>query len=306
MKNRLLLVLLLAFGLGVLAWAWWPGAAPTPAAVEAPTKLRAPTLLALGGAATETVASAPAHRQASGCTPIAPLPPHEAALATQRAIAALTSASGGDAVLALLLQKPAAEDRAAQLPWAQQVRDAALRSGDVAALRWAAGACIQLPQATVCRRELLQQRLRLEPDNGLHWLEWLHEDPASADEAWTGLAASRRWLERPGAWLERLDRALPPNLPAPHRQGLLNSLAAREADWAPPPPADLGQVCGHWGPGHALGAACRHATTLMLTKSDSPRARQQGESLAQLTGQEVPPPPAVVSPAIKPLRDCAA
>lgn len=216
---------------------------------------------------------------------VAPLPPHEEALATQRALASLASGAGGGPVLALLLQKPSA----GAVDWAVQVREAALHSGDVAALRWAAVACVELSDATACRRGLLRERLRLEPDNGLHWLEWLHEDPGAADEAWAGLAAARRWLERPTVWRERLDQALPPAMPGAQRRVLLDRLAQREADWALPPPSDLAQVCGHWGPAHVLGAACRHATSLMLTQADSPQARQRGEQLAQLTGQDVPP-----------------
>ncbi|HEY0954757.1 MAG TPA: hypothetical protein VGE36_08375 [Roseateles sp.] len=299
MKNRFLLVLPLACGLGLLAWAWWSDPAPPSVPDEAPPSLRPPALLALGATPTDVAAVAAPPGQGKDCAPVVPLPPHEEVLATQRALASLTSASGGDAVLALLLHKPAADDQAAQARWAAQVREAALRSGDVVALRWAAGACRELPQATACRRELLQQRLRLEPDNGLHWLEWLHEDPGAADEAWAGLAASRHWRERPAAWRERLDRALPPGLPAAQRQVLLARLVQREVDWSPAPPTDLAQVCGHWGPGHALGAACHHASTLMLTQADSPRARAQGEQLAQLTGQDVPPaiPAAAPEPA---------
>ncbi|MFG6413140.1 hypothetical protein ACG02S_04435 [Roseateles sp. DC23W] len=303
----LLAALTLACGLGLLLWAWWPEVAPSeqpqPQSQPGPG-LKPPVLLALGGAAAEAGATAVQPLEAdTTCAAAAPLPPHEEALAMQRAGAALASASGGDAVIALLLQKPAAQDRAAQPAWALQVRDAALRSGDVTALRWAAGACAELPDATACRRELLQQRLRLEPDNGLHWLEWLHEDPAAADEAWAGLAASQHWLERPAAWRERLDRVLPATLPAAQRQVLLARLSAQQAGTVPPPPDDLGQVCGHWGPGHARGAACRHAITLMLTDADSPRARQQGEQLAQLTGQHVPPAPAAAAPP-PPLSAC--
>ncbi len=292
----LLPVLSLACGLGLLVWAWWPDPAPLSVQDEAPRRLAPPALLALGGTSAEVDAVAAPRGEEKACAAVAPLPPHEEALATQRALASLASASGGDAVLALLLQKPAADEHAAQAPWAAQVHEAALRSGDAVALRWAAGACRELPQATACRRELLQQRLRLEPDNGLHWLEWLHEDPGAADEAWAGLAASRHWRERPAAWRERLDRALPPGLPAAQRQVLLARLVQREADWSPAPPSDLAQVCGHWGPGHAKGAACRHASTLMLTQPDSPRARAQGEQLAQLTGQDVPPAIAAAAP----------
>lgn len=300
----LLPALTLACGLGLLLWAWWPDAA-MPLQEPATRGLNPPALLALGGAPAEAGAAVvPLSEEGARCAAAVPLPPHEEALVMQRALAALASASDGDAVIALLLQKPAAEDRAAQPPWAAQVRDTALRSGDVAALRWAADVCAELPESTACRRELLRQRLQLEPDNGLHWLEWLHEDPAAADEAWAGLAASRRWLERPAAWRERLDRALPATLPAAQRQGLLARLSARQADAAPPLPDDLGQVCGHWGSGHARGAACRHATMLMLTQADSPRARRHGEQLALLTGQDVPtapiaaaPPPAPPAPA---------
>lgn len=219
------------------------------------------------------------------CAPAPPLRPHDQALALQRAVATLASGSGGNAVLALLMQRPAVEDAA----WAEQVRLAALRSQDALALRWAADACA----TPGCRRELLQERLRLEPDNAVHWLAWLDENPAAADEAWQGLAAARHWHEQPLALGERIGRALPPTLLPAQREALLQPL--REQAWAaaPSPSTTLANACGHYGPAHPIGAACAHAATLLLTRSDSPAAWQQGADLAQQLGRsDIPPPPA--------------
>lgn len=206
-------------------------------------------------------------------------------MALQRAIATLASGSGGDAVLALLMQRPVADDAA----WAEQVRLAALRSQDPQALRWAADACT----TPACRRELLQERLRLEPDNAVHWLAWLDENPAAADEAWQGLAGARYWREQPLALGERIGRALPPALLPAQREALLQPL--RDQPWAAPPAPSiaLANACGHYGAAHPIGAACAHAATLLLTRSDSPAAWQQGADLAQQLGRsDIPPPPA--------------
>jgi hypothetical protein len=210
-------------------------------------------------------------------------------MALQRAIATLASGSGGDAVLALLIQRPAVDDTA----WSDQVRLAALRSQDAQALRWAADACA----TPACRRELLQERLRLEPHNAVHWLAWLDENPAAADEAWRGLAAARDWHERPLALAVRIGRALPPDLLPVQREALLQPLISQP--WAASPGASisLANACGHYGAAHPIGAACAHAAMLMLTRSDSAAAWQQGADLARQLGRsDIPPPIAVLQP----------
>jgi len=278
MSVRHLLVLLALAGAAAVWWAWRedaPVVAPVDVVVAQPVEQAAASLPTPVKAVVQP---------ARDCPPTPPLRAHDQAMALQRAVAKLASGAGGDAVLALLMQKPASDDAA----WAEQVRQAALRSQDAQALRWAASACA----SAACRRELLQERLRLEPDNAVHWLAWLDENPAAADEAWQGLATARYWHERPLALDERIGRALPPELLPAQREALLQPL--REQPWAEPPApfATLANACGHYGPTHPVGAACAHAATLLLTRSDSPAAWQQGADLAQQLGRsDIPPPP---------------
>jgi hypothetical protein len=275
--------LLALLGVALLVAAWMPWRDEAAAPIEPSVPVAVPALpLPSPEPAPAVPAAWPDAARADCIAPVA-LPPHEQALTLQRATAALSS--GGDATLALLLQKPGGDDAATLAPWAAQVHDAALRSQDAQALRWAAGACAWMPQPTACRRELLQARLKAEPDNGLHWLDWLDEDPAAADDAWRGLAAARVWREQPLALVERLGRALPPALSPAQREGLLAPLREQEAAWLPPPSAALAQQCGHWGPAHAIGATCTHAQAL-LARADSARARAQGAELARVLGRE--------------------
>lgn len=284
-KSRLLILILAA--LAVAVWWWWaddsePAGSPEPAAPHAALQL---TSLLATGASVASVPALPDQAAAVAARPPCPqpepIPPHQQALALQRAIAAL--AGSGDDTLALLLQKPA--DPASLAPWGAQVRAAALRSRDVPSLRWAAGACEWAERPVACRRELIAARLRLEPDNGLHWLEWLDEDPAGADDGWRGLAAARHWQERPGTLDERLARALPPGLTPGQRESLLGPLREYQSAWLPQPSSTvLQQQCGHWGPDHPTGAACGHALGL-LAQADSAPAQRQGQELAQLMGR---------------------
>jgi hypothetical protein len=281
MPTRRLLLVLALVGAGVAAvWLAWPE--DEPAAVPVVAEVAAVPALAPAQAAASVARPVPA--PADDCPPVPVLSPHDQAMALQRAIAMLASGSGGEAVLALLMQRPAGDDAA----WAEQVRLAALRSQDAQALRWAASAC----PTSACRRELLQERLRLEPDNAVHWIAWLDENPAAVDEAWQGLAAARRWHEQPLALGERMARALPPALLPAQREALLQPL--RDQPWAAPPvpSTTLANACGHYGPTHAIGAACAHAATLLLTRSDSHTAWQQGADLARQMGRgDIPPPP---------------
>lgn len=291
-RLRLLPVLLALLGAAAaLAWALWPEEPPP--AVEA-VAVPAPRPLAPAPPQQQPAAMAAAAPTVPDCpaTP-PPLRPHDEALALQRAVAVLASGTGGDPVAALLLQKPAGDDAAALAAWAGQVRMAALRSQDAQALRWAGEACAWTQDAVACRRELLRERLRLEPDNALHWLAWLDEDPAAADEAWRGLAAARYWHEAPQRLAERVGRALPPALLPAQREALLQPLQDRvDSTGSAPLPPTLSGACGHFGPEHAIGAACAHVATLMLSHSDSPQAWQQGAELARQLGRDdVPQPP---------------
>jgi hypothetical protein len=276
MPTRRLILLTALLGAGVAVWFAWPDE-EAPPAVQAPAEVTA-LPLARPAEAASTVAQAVTLPK-TDCVPAPPVNPHDRALALQRAVAQLASGSDGDAVLALLLQRP--DDAAAVEPWRRQVQQAALRSQDAQALRWAASACA----GAACRRALLQARVRVEPDNALHWVELIDEDPAAADEAWQGLAAAHYWREQPQAAAERVARALPPA----QREAL------PELDWAvaPEPSPGLANACGHYGPAHPVGAACAHAATLMLEYSDSPGAWQQGADLARQMGRNdvrVPPP----------------
>ena len=282
---RLLLPLAVA-GVAVAAWMLWPG--EPPAAVPAPAEVAALPLA--GPALPASVAAAAVALPTVNCEPESPPSAHDRAMALQRAVAQLASGSAGDAVLALLMQRP--DDVAALAPWRGQVLQAALRSQDAQALHWAATAC----DGAACRRELLQARTRVEPDNALHWVALIDEDPAAADDAWQGLAAARYWREQPQAAAERVARALPPG-----QRAALPDLA-----WAAPPvpSGGLAGACGHYGPGHAIGMACAHVTTLLLSHSDSPGAWQQGAELARQMGRDdvVPAPSA---PAPQPVAGCA-
>ncbi|MFG6433731.1 hypothetical protein [Roseateles sp. LYH14W] len=281
MPTRRLLLVLALVGAGVAAvWLAWPEDEPT----AVPVVAEAAALAAPAPAQAAASVAMPVAARAEQCPPVPALSPHDQAMALQRAVAMLASGSGGDAVLALLMQRPPTDDAA----WAEQVRLAALRSQDAQALRWAASACA----TPACRRELLQERLRLEPDNAVHWLAWLDEHPAAMDEAWQGLAAARYWREQPLALGERVGRALPPALLPAQREALLQPL--RDQPWAasPAPSISLANACGHYGPTHPIGAACAHAATLLLTRSDTPAAWQQGADLAQQLGRsDIPPPP---------------
>lgn len=297
-------VLLLALPAAVLitvGWLLWQDPAPAPAAAPAaaappPSTPRLPL-----GAGPPTGASAAAALPVpEGCAP-STLPAHEQALGWQRALAVLASGSGADVVLGLLLQPPPAEDAAAQAQWSAQVRDAALRSQDALALRWATAACL----GAACRRELLQARLRLEPGNAVHWAAWLEEAPDDADAAWQGLAAAGHWREQPRAWLTRLGAALPAAWTPAQREAVLRGLPAPAWAESPAPSVMLANACGHYGAGHPVGAACAHVVTLMLTRSDAPQAWQQGAALARQRGRaDIPPPPA--APAAAAMPACAA
>jgi hypothetical protein len=262
----------------------WPDEPPADASVAAlvpPPPVAPAASVVVKPAAAMSAASAT--DRASDCAAGPPLSAHEQALAVQRAMAQLASGSGGDAVLALLMHKPQVPDAA----WAEQVRQAALRSQDAQALRWAAGACA----TSACRRELLQERLRLEPDNALHWLAWLDEDP-TAQEAWQGLAAARYWREQPQALDQRVARALPPGLLPAQREALLQPWRAQAWAASAPPSSTLANACGHYGATHPVGVACAHAAELMLAHGDSPAGWQQGAELArQLGRREIPPQP---------------
>jgi len=291
MSIRSLLLALAAFAV-LAAWVAWPGrpVAGSPAMRSPlPVLPQASPRLVVAQPAAVAAASTPA----PACEPSAPLGAHERGMVQQRVLATLSSGPPGDQVLALLLQRPTADDAAALTPWAAQVRQAALQSQDALALRWAGSACAD----PVCRRELLLARLQLEPDNALHWLAWLDESQAASDEAWQGLAAARYWREQPQAAAERIGRALPPGLPAAQREALLQPWLGQ--DWAAPvaPAAVLSVMCGHYGPGHPVGAACAHAAALMLEAGDSRAGWQQGAELARQLGRVDLPRPALAAPA---------
>lgn len=278
---RLGRVALLGLALWAL-WAWWDlgdvggggdggGAralSPAPPPQGADADLRPPPLAA------QDRRPAAAAAPAAAC-PLPPaLDPRDRALALHRVAAQLASGTAADAVLALLLQAPADPAPA----WREQVRQRALGARDAQALAWAAAAC----DTIACRRELLQARLRLEPDNAAHWLAWLDENPEASDEAWQGLAAARRWRDPPAALAERVAQALPPGGTPAQQQALLQALLQplREPGGAaaPLPSAILHDACGHHGETHPIGKACANLAALgrATEQAPDPAARPQG------------------------------
>jgi hypothetical protein len=295
-RRRLVLPLALAAcaAAWALAWLAWPADPPADAPVSADALgTRPPAVERVGHQA--VAAGLPRLPDAPVAATCEPLRAHEAALLRQRAVAALSSGTGGDPVLAGLLSAPPADDLAARSAWAQQLITVALRSQQAAALRWAEPACAATPAPLACSQALLRTRAQLEPDNAVHAVDLIAADTGDAEAAWQALAAASRWQDAPELPLERLVRALPGDLPSPQREALAESWLAG-LDLAAPTalPTAVEQACGHHGPAHAMGAACARLTRL-LQRADTGAARRNGAALARQLGlaelAEVPPLP---------------
>ncbi len=115
-------------------------------------------------------------------------------LARQQVAARLMQGSARARVVSVLMSRPsdAAGEGAWQL-WSASVVRAALHSGDAQAMHWAAAACPWAADGPACRTTLLRARVRVEPDNAMHWLAWAEEEPEQSARAWEGLQRATRW-----------------------------------------------------------------------------------------------------------------
>ena len=298
---------LAAVPLGLAALAWWgaPEPAPLPStpapaqafpwattaqvAAERPSALAAetsaaetpqpagPALVDLCGLGRITTTAGPG---AAGVSALPdPVGREPLALARERMLAGLRSGSPSAQVAALLLQRPDSEEPAARQAWAQQMVQTALASQHTGALVWAEEACGHLPDGAACRMGLLRARLRLEPDNGLHWAALADEDPDAADEAWRGLQQARHWTAQPQALLLASQQALPADVPAYLRQSLGAEVALRAT--ALPQPGE-GWLMARCAPAQArLDPGCQAVLQLLVARSDATPALALGAQLAR-------------------------
>ncbi|MFG6486551.1 hypothetical protein ACG04R_07720 [Roseateles sp. BYS78W] len=212
-----------------------------------------------------------------------PAPVGEQPLAQARArmLATLRQGDARARVAALLLDRPAADDPAAQQAWAGAVLSQALGSGDPAALAWATEACGPQPDPAACRINLIRERLRAEPDNGYHWAALADEDPAAGDAAWRGLLQARRWLERPQALVLASQAALPADLPGYLRLALGADVRARSASLPSPGEGFVLERCQQAQPGRR--EQC-DALAALMQRSDALQTLTEAASVAQAAG----------------------
>ncbi|PTT88358.1 hypothetical protein DBR42_09945, partial [Pelomonas sp. HMWF004] len=226
---------------------------------------------------------APDTAVATGGLHALPAPVGEQPLAQARArmLAALRQGDARARVAALLLDRPAADEPAAQLSWARSVLDLALSGGDPAALTWAVEACGPQADPAACRLSLIRTRLQLEPDNGYHWAALADEDPTASDAAWQGLLQARRWLERPQALVLASQAALPADLPGYLRLGLGTEVRARAASLPSPGEGFVLERCQQSQPGRR--EQC-DALAALMQSSDALQTLTEAASVAQAAG----------------------
>jgi hypothetical protein len=220
---------------------------------------------------------------ASGGLQTLPTPIGEQPLAQARArmLAALRQGDARARVAALLLDRPAADEPAAQLAWARSVLGLALNSSDPAALTWAVEACGPQADPAGCRLSLIRTRLQLEPDNAFHWAALADEDPAAADTAWQGLLRARHWLERPQTLVLASQAALPADLPGYLRLGLGAEVRARAASLPSPGEGFVLDRCQQPQPGRR--EQC-DALAALMQSSDALQTLTEAASVAQAAG----------------------
>ncbi|UXH80724.1 hypothetical protein [Roseateles amylovorans] len=219
-KGRGALAVALSVG-AVFAARWWADTASAhegvrlaPRSVLASLPVDSPDLNDTGSSSTVTEAAEgeaslrPTHWELCGLgqMPVPPgagasaaeLPPSlgEDALrqARQQVAARLMQGTARARVVSLLMSRPADEagEGAAQV-WAASVMRAALHSGEAQAMHWAAAACPFAADGPSCRLTLLRARVRVEPENALHWMAWAQEEPEQSAAAWAGLQRASRW-----------------------------------------------------------------------------------------------------------------
>lgn len=197
-----------------------------------------------------------------------------------RLLGVLAAGDARQRVAAGLLRQPDAADPAA---WASGLLAEAHAGGDAQALRWAAAACGHTEDAMRCRRDLALARVRAEPDNGLHWLEWAQAaaDAAEQDAAWQGVVRARRWQEHPGgltAVTQAALASLQPTPPAYLRARLARETLGRDAAQPPAAPAWLEEQCAR----HRDD--CARLAERMREDADSAALLQQAAVLGRQTG----------------------
>lgn len=303
----------------VLTVALWPGAADTPPPAAGPAVKTAPVALQVmawsapsaepGKPTPAGSAARPAPRPAGGVAELCglgrmPLPGSEGATDTdaddaETAVARLPAPLGeqplaqareallarlhqGDSrqrALALLLSRPA--DEAAARAWSAELLTLARHSGLPELLQWAEPACTQQGDPAACRRDLIHNRLRLEPDNAAHWAALADEDPSAGDIAWAGLQRASRWQERPQALLLATQAAVPPELPGYLRLALAREMQLRTQQL---PSAGEGFVLERCQRSDTGRAACGQLAELMSQRSDTLRTLTEAASVAQAAG----------------------
>lgn len=190
---------------------------------------------------------------------------------------ALASGNARQRVAAWLLRQPEAADATAQAAWAAGLLAEARAGGDALALRWATAACGYTDDDAGCRHALALQRLRAEPDNGLHWLAAAPTWP----QAWQHLARARHWHEHPGgltATVQTALDALQPPPPAYLRAHIARETLARDAAQAPEGLELLEAQCP------SQPASCAQVAEQMAASADSAALLQQAAALGRQAG----------------------
>lgn len=231
--------------------------------------------------------------------PLAELPAPVGRFALHEAQARMVQAlQAGDArqrVAARLLQPPADDDPAAQVPWAKTLLADALASRDPQALRWAGAACPFVEDEAACRLQLVRARVNAEPANALHWLDLAQEEPAAAEAAWAGLQRAQYWREQPLGLAGVAVRALvaaAPDLPGYVQSTLATEAMSRDVAFPAPALTSVLARCPVARPGgHRAGTessqntgACGQLARLLVERSDSVQGLMLGRELGEHVG----------------------
>jgi hypothetical protein len=262
-------------------------AAGDPAAVPAPQAASsAPVAIDLCGLGRVTVAAG----RAPSPEPLAALPTPVGQYALQEAqgrlVATLAAGDARQRVAARLMQQPAEDEPSVQAAWARGVLADALASNDAQALRWAATACPFVPDDAQCTRRLARARVRAEPANALHWLDWANEEPEAADAAWAGLARAQYWREQPLGLAGVLLRAVPTDIPGYLQSTLAVEAMAHDVAYPSPPLTLVLERCParRDGAGAAAAGTCERLARLLVERSDSVQALMLGRELGEHVG----------------------
>ncbi|MFG6440321.1 hypothetical protein [Roseateles sp. LKC17W] len=190
---------------------------------------------------------------------------------------ALSTGNARQRVAAWLLRQPEAADAAAQAIWANSLLAEARAGGDALALRWASSACGYIDDTAGCQQSLATERVRAEPDNGLHRLASAPTWPG----AWQHLTRAHHWHEHPGGLTATVQAALDTLQPPPAaylRARIGRETLARDAAQAPEGLALLEAQCA------ARPADCGQVAEQMAASADSAALLQQAAALGRQAG----------------------